>query len=102
MISLTTLSASRRSSSCMLTVPSWDLGTIAPSRVAVSGASDRLCIVVIVPFLRIRSVAISDSGTMAASSRPTVKPDGPFAYTNIYDVIGDSGTKTPRRTARKR
>lgn len=25
---------------------------------------------------------------MAGTSRPTVKPDGPFAYTNIHDVIG--------------
>jgi len=53
----------------------------------VSGASDKLCIAVIVPFLRIRSVAISDSRTMAASSRPTVKPGRPFACTNIYGAI---------------
>lgn len=79
--------ASSRSSSCTLIVPSWNLGMVAPSRVAVSGASDRLCIAVIVPFLRIQSVAISGSRTMAASSRPTAKPDGPFAYTNISDAI---------------
>lgn len=60
---------------------------VAPPGVAVSGASDRLCIAAIVPFLRIRSVTISGSRTMAASSRPTAKPDGLFAYTNIHDVI---------------
>jgi hypothetical protein len=71
----------------MLIVPSWNLGVVAPPRVAVSGASDRLCIAVIVPFLRIRAVAIPDSRTMAGTSRLTVKPDGPFAYTNICDAI---------------
>ena len=98
MISFTTLSASWRSSSCMSVVPSWNLGIVAPSRVAVSGASDKPCIAAIVPFLRIRSVAISDSRTMAALSGPTVKPDGCPAYTNISDAIeafkrcGRSGT----------
>lgn len=43
----------------------------------MSDASDRRCIEVIVPFLRIRSVAISGFRTIAASSRPTVKPDSP-------------------------
>ncbi len=86
-VSLATPSASRRSSPRMSIVPSWNLGMVAPPRVAVGGAPDRLCVAAIVPFPRIRPVAISDSGTMAASARPTVKPDGPFAYTNVYDVI---------------
>ena len=31
---------------------------------------------------------------MAPSSRPTVKPDGPFAYTNIHDVIYTTSMRT--------
>ena len=64
---------------------------VVPPGVAVSGASDRLCIAVTVPFLRIRSVAIPGSRTMAAPSRWTAKPDGPFAYTNIHDAINMQG-----------
>lgn len=87
MVSLATPSASRRSSPRMSIVPSWNLGMVAPPRVTVGGASGRLCVAAIAPFPRIRPVAISDSGTMAASSRPTVKPDDPFAYANVYDMI---------------
>ena len=82
-----TLSASCRCSSCMSVTSSWNLGIVAPSQVAAGGASDRLCIAVVVPFPGIRSVAISDSRTMAALSGPTVKPDGCPAYTNISDAI---------------
>jgi hypothetical protein len=99
-VSLATPSASRRSSPRMSIVPSWNLGMVAPPRVAVGGASDRLCVAAIVPFPRIRPVAISDSGTMAAPSRPTVKPDGPFAYTNVYDVIVTARPSTEVRGPR--
>ena len=64
-----------------------NLGIAAPSGVAVSGESGRLCIAVIVPFLRIQSVEIPGSRTMAVPSRLTAKPDGPFAYTNISGAI---------------
>lgn len=40
-------------------------------------ASDRSCITVIFPFPGFRPVAISDSSTVSASSRPAVKPDAP-------------------------
>ena len=60
----------------MSVVPSWNLGIVAPSRVAVSGASDKPCIAAIV-FLRIRSVAISgqdDGALLDRRSSLTVVP----------------------------
>lgn len=80
-------SAGCRSGSCMSVVPSRDLGIAAPSRVAVTGASARLCIAVIVPFLGIRLVAIPDPRTMAVLLWPSAKPRRPPAYTNISDTI---------------